>query len=54
MDSVKWAMIWHIAVATRRNRTRYKEMFVHISLPKMRLSTSREITRFYQSEGLGR
>ncbi len=54
MDSVKWAMIWHIAVATRRNRRRYEEMFVHISLPKIRLGTAREITRFCRSEGLGR
>jgi len=53
MDSVKWSMIWHIAVATRRTRRCHVEMFVHISLPKIRLSTAREITRFYQSEGLG-
>jgi adenylate kinase family enzyme len=53
-DSVKWTMIWHIAVATRRNRRRYKEMFVHIRLPKIRFGTAREIIRFYRSEGLGR
>jgi adenylate kinase family enzyme len=53
-DSVKWAMIWHIAVATRTNRRRYKTMFVHIGLPKIMLSTTREITRFYRSERLGR
>lgn len=53
-DSVKWAMIWYIAVTTRKNRMRYKVMFVHISLPKIRLSTAREIARFYRSEGLGR
>jgi adenylate kinase family enzyme len=54
MDSVKWAMIWHIAVATRRDRKRHAEMFVHINLPKIRLSTAREINRFYRSEGLRR
>jgi adenylate kinase family enzyme len=53
-DSVKWAMIHHIAVTTRKNRRRYKEMFNHISLPKIRLSTGREIAQFYRSEGLGR
>lgn len=53
-DSVKWTMIWHIAVTTRRNRRRYKEMFIHTSLPKISLSTAREITRFYLSEGIGR
>jgi adenylate kinase family enzyme len=51
-ESVKWAMIWHIAVTTRKNRRRYKEMFEHIDLPKIRLSTAREIARFYRSEGL--
>jgi adenylate kinase family enzyme len=53
-DSVKWGMIHHITVATRENRRRYKEMFDHIGLPKIRLSTAREIARFYRSEGLGR
>jgi adenylate kinase family enzyme len=54
MDSVKWTMIWHITVTTRRARRRDREMFVHISLPKIKLSTAREITRFYRLEGLGR
>ena len=53
-DSVKWTMIWHITVAARRHRRCNKEMFLHISLPKIRLSTAREIARFYRSEGLGR
>jgi adenylate kinase family enzyme len=53
-DSVKWAMIRHIAVTTRENRRRYKEMFVRISLPKVRLATTRELARFYRSERLGR
>jgi len=52
-DSVKWWMIRHIAVATRKNRRRYKEMFDRISLPKIRLATAREIARFCRSEGLG-
>jgi len=53
-DSVKWAMIRHIAVTTRENRRRYKEMFDQISLPKIRLATSRDLGRFYRSEGLSR
>jgi adenylate kinase family enzyme len=53
-DSVKWWMIRHIAITTRRNRRRYKEMFDHVGLPKIRLSTAREIARFYRVEGLGR
>jgi adenylate kinase family enzyme len=53
-DSVKWSMIRHIAVTTRENRKRYKEMFDRISVPTIRLSTPREIARFYRSEGLHR
>lgn len=53
-DSVKWAMIHHIAVATPRNRKRYKEMFDGIDLPKVRLATTRELANFYRVEGLRR
>jgi adenylate kinase family enzyme len=52
LDTVKWAMIRHITVTSRDNRRRYGEMFNHIDLPKIRLSTTREIARFYRSEGL--
>ena len=53
-DRVRWPMIRHIAVTTRKNRRPYKEMFDRISLPKIRLATAREIARFYRSEGLDR
>jgi adenylate kinase family enzyme len=53
-DSVKWWMIHHITVTTRRNRRRYKAMFDEITLPKIRLATAREIAQFYRSDGLGR
>jgi adenylate kinase family enzyme len=53
-DSAKWSMIHHIVVTTRKNRRRYKEMFDRIGVPKVRLSTAREIARFYRSEGLHR
>jgi adenylate kinase family enzyme len=53
-DSAKWSMIHHIVVTTRKNRRRYKEMFDRIGVPKVRLSTAREIAGFYQSEGLHR
>lgn len=51
-DSVKWAMIHHIAVATRENRRRDRDMFDRLALPKIKLASSREIARFYRSEGL--
>ena len=53
-DSVKWEMIRHIAVATRKNRKRYDEMFDRVTLPKVKLATTRALIRFYCSAGLGR
>jgi adenylate kinase family enzyme len=53
-DSVKWLMIRHIAITARKNHRRYEGTLDHISLPQIRLSTAREIARFYKSEGLGR
>jgi adenylate kinase family enzyme len=52
-DSVKWEMIRHIAVTTRRNRERNRKIFDHIELPKIRLKSAAEIARFYKAEGLG-
>ncbi len=53
-DSVKWEMIRHIAITTRANRKRYEEMFNRLTLPKVRLVTTRELTHFYRSAGLDR
>ena len=53
-DSVKWAMIHHIAVATRRNRRRYDELFDALALPKIRLASPRAINRCYRTEALSR
>jgi adenylate kinase family enzyme len=53
-DRVTWWMIRHITVTTRKNRRRYRALYEQISLPKIRLSTPREIAQFYRSEGLGR
>ncbi len=53
-DSVKWVMIRHIAVTTRKNRERNREMFDRINLPKIRLSSPSELARFYRTEGLDR
>lgn len=51
-DSVKWAMIRHIALTTRRNRERDLEAFRRIDLPKIRLPTRRSIADFYRAEAL--
>ena len=51
-DSLKWAMIHHIAIVTPKSRTRYARMFHAINLPKIRLSSVREINQCYQSWGL--
>ena len=52
-DGVRWAMIRHVAVTSRENRRRTRAMFDHVCVPKIRLSTAREIARFCWSEGLG-
>ncbi len=53
-DSVKWAMIHHVAVATRANRRRYAGLFREIDLPKISLPSARAIDRFYRAENLRR
>ena len=47
-------MIRHIAVATRVNRQRYREIFKQIHLPKVKLMTVREQAHFYRCAGLDR
>ncbi|GAB3794753.1 ATPase AAA [Spirosoma humi] len=47
-DSLKWIMIHHIIAGTPKNRIRYERMFQALTLPKIRLSSVREINRFYK------
>ena len=51
-DSIKWSMIYHIAVVTPKNRIRYANMFHDIDLPKVRLNSVRAIKQCYQRWGL--
>lgn len=53
-DSVKWAMIHHIAVATRANRRNYAMLFASIALPKVGLTRPRDLAAFYRVERLQR
>lgn len=53
-DSVKWAMIRHITVATRASRSRYRRLFGDIRLPKVRLDSPRALADFYRLNGLSR
>jgi hypothetical protein len=53
-DSVKWAMIRHIAVTERGNRARDAALFDRIALPKIRLATGAALAGFYRAEGLSR
>ena len=47
-DSIKWEMIYHIAVVTPKNRKRYLNMFLKIDLPKVRLPSIYAIKHCYQ------
>lgn len=47
-------MIRHIAIATRANRRRYREMVGHIGLPSVNLATIRALAAFYDANGLRR
>jgi hypothetical protein len=51
-DTIKWGMIYHIAVVTPKNRKRYANMFSEIDLPKIRLPSIRAIKRYYRRWGL--
>jgi adenylate kinase family enzyme len=53
-DSVKWKMIRHIAITTPNNRKGYDKLFGTVELPKIKLASGREVTRFYRSEALDR
>lgn len=53
-DSVKWLMIHHIAVTTRRNRERDRLAFEGFDLPKIRLATPAALNEFYRANGLTR
>ncbi|WP_170312635.1 P-loop NTPase family protein [Spirosoma agri] len=47
-ERIKWDMLHHIAVVTPINRSRYERMFHTIDLPKIRLSSVRQISQCYQ------
>jgi adenylate kinase family enzyme len=53
-DSVKWDVIHHIVVATRANRSRYRSMIDHISLPKVQINSTKALAVFYRSNDLRR
>jgi adenylate kinase family enzyme len=53
-DSVKWGMILHIAVATQASRSRYRNMFDGISLPKVKIESAKALAGFYRLNNLRR
>jgi len=53
-DSVKWAMIHHIAVVTPRNRRLYAEMVEGLDLPTVVLPSAAAIRRCYRRWELAR
>jgi adenylate kinase family enzyme len=53
-DSVKWQILKHIAITTRKNRRRYVELQRMVELPKVYLSSARQIEACYLEWGLHR
>jgi adenylate kinase family enzyme len=53
-DSLKLAMLHHIAVVTPGNRKRYAEVYRQLRLPKVYLPSSRAINACFQDWELGR
>ncbi len=53
-DSIKWDMLYHIAVTTRKNRRRYSDMFTGLELPKIQLTSAETIEHCYADWGLER
>lgn len=51
-DSLKWDMIRHIVVTTRRNRQRNTDTFESVLLPKIRLSSCAAIRKRCEEWGL--
>ncbi|RWC57536.1 AAA family ATPase [Mesorhizobium sp.] len=53
-DSIKWDMIRHIAVATPKNRNRYRAMLEQVDLPKVQLSSRQAIKKCFREWDLAR
>jgi adenylate kinase family enzyme len=53
-DSVKWNMLWHIAITTRKNRKRYAELQQTIELPTVSLLSPEQIEACYSAWELTR
>jgi adenylate kinase family enzyme len=53
-DSVKGQMLKHIAITTPKNRKRYAELQLKVELPKIYLSSARQIEACYLEWGLHR
>lgn len=53
-DSVKWQILKHIAITTGKNRKRYAELQRTVELPKVYLSSARQIEACYLEWGLHR
>ena len=51
-DSIKFAMLHHIAIVTPGNRKRYAEVYRQLHLPKICLSSTRDLNNCFQEWGL--
>lgn len=53
-DSIKWSMIHWVAIASRNNGERYRQMVQASGLPHVHCGSMREVKRLYAAWGLNR
>ena len=53
-DSVTWGMIHYISTKVRATRSRHRQMFYGLDLPKLRLDSPQAVADFYRANGLQR
>ncbi|MDC9590815.1 AAA family ATPase [Xenorhabdus sp. XENO-10] len=51
-DSIKWNMIHHITVVTPKSRKRYAALFEQLTIPKIKLTSIKEIKEPFDEWGL--
>ncbi len=53
-DSIKWKMIHHISIVTPKSRKRYAALFEQLTIPKIKLTSIKEIKKQFDEWELTR